>query len=294
MIEELEKQYEQKVLKTVETSTDESTHTVIKKSSEMVKSNISTQNTSKLKKPFVKRRKTIEKVTKIQNPSSITMTKKKSMKGYRSTASRLFASKRNNNLIQVPGRKTLSQLKLIQLYHNEELKGSDSDEGQTKPSKPDNVTVPPIKIPANQANRLPIMRSNSVRTEYYLNKARSYEEPKFTRTELNYYSRNYQLPTIASRMKRVTKSYFHTFNFKAIPFCAATSITPSHNIGINIQQFMNLLKTNQPLPLSGLSRTLTHNIELAAERLNGQPLSSLVSTAASKLGQVYLSVYGRT
>lgn len=268
----MELEYIQKY-KTTETSTD----AFEKSKSIIINPNKSDHSIVKPVKQPIKKKRIIEKTIKVPNPSNITMTKKRSLKPYRSVTNRLYG-KRNN--IQVNDKKTISQQKIIQLYRNDELKGSDSDETQTKPTKTDNITVPPIKIPQEHNNLL--SKRSLAQTEYFISKAHSYDEPKMTRTELNYYSRNYQLPTIASRMKRVTRTYFNTFNFKAIPFCVATSTSPSHNIGVNIQQFMNLLKTRQPM--RGLSRTLTHNIELAAERLNGQPLASLVSTAVSKLG----------
>lgn len=48
--------------------------------------------------------------------------------------------------------------------------------------------------------------------------------------------RNYELPTVSSKLKQVNRSYFDRFNFRNIPFVAGTSVTPSHNLGLNIQQ----------------------------------------------------------
>lgn len=48
--------------------------------------------------------------------------------------------------------------------------------------------------------------------------------------------RNYELPTVASKMKRVNRSYFNRFNFRNIPFVVGTSVTPSYNLGLNIQE----------------------------------------------------------
>lgn len=47
---------------------------------------------------------------------------------------------------------------------------------------------------------------------------------------------NYEMPTLASRLKRSNRSYFSRLNFQNIPFVVGTSITPSHNLGLNIQQ----------------------------------------------------------
>lgn len=51
-----------------------------------------------------------------------------------------------------------------------------------------------------------------------------------------FYPRNYELPTMASKMKRVVKPYYHHFNIRNIPFVVGTSLSPSHNLGLNIQQ----------------------------------------------------------
>jgi len=44
------------------------------------------------------------------------------------------------------------------------------------------------------------------------------------------------MPTLASKLKRSGRSYFSRFNFRNIPFVVGTSVTPSHNLGLNIQQ----------------------------------------------------------
>ncbi|CAH2035536.1 unnamed protein product, partial [Iphiclides podalirius] len=49
--------------------------------------------------------------------------------------------------------------------------------------------------------------------------------------------RNYELPTVASRMKRnAARLYAATTNTTNIPFIVSKSTAPSHNIGVNIQQ----------------------------------------------------------
>ncbi|XP_015603914.1 uncharacterized protein LOC107271884 [Cephus cinctus] len=55
--------------------------------------------------------------------------------------------------------------------------------------------------------------------------------------------RNYEMPTVASKLKQVSRSYFNRFNFKNIPFVVGTSVTPSHNLGLNIQQVLSIMKT---------------------------------------------------
>ncbi|XP_022918653.2 uncharacterized protein [Onthophagus taurus] len=114
----------------------------------------------------------------------------------------------------------------------------------------------------------------------------TYSEPNAPRMEcynnMITCSRNYELPTIASKMKQVAKRYLREFNLNAIPFCPTKSTSPSHNIGINIQQVMNILKTRQPL--SGISPTLAHNIGIAAGKLRNRSLSAMASTIGSRAG----------
>lgn len=47
---------------------------------------------------------------------------------------------------------------------------------------------------------------------------------------------NYEMPTLASKLKRANRSYFSRFSFRNIPFVVGTSVTPSHNLGLNIQE----------------------------------------------------------
>uniref|UniRef100_A0A0C9QMX4 Cep57 protein n=1 Tax=Fopius arisanus TaxID=64838 RepID=A0A0C9QMX4_9HYME len=58
---------------------------------------------------------------------------------------------------------------------------------------------------------------------------------------------NYQQPTFASKLKCVNRCYLTArFNLRNIPFVVGTSITPSHNLGLNIQQVLSLMKSKQP------------------------------------------------
>lgn len=95
------------------------------------------------------------------------------------------------------------------------------------------------------------------------------------------YNKNYELPTIASKMKQVAKNYFQNFTFRTIPFVPATSTSPSHNLGINIQQVLSIMKGRKPI--SGISPTLAYNIELAANKLGSRPFTALVSNLGSRL-----------
>lgn len=53
---------------------------------------------------------------------------------------------------------------------------------------------------------------------------------------------NYEMPTLASKLKRANRSYFSRFNFRNIPFVVGTSVTPSHNLGLNIQQVCYMIQ----------------------------------------------------
>ncbi|XP_011690061.1 PREDICTED: uncharacterized protein LOC105451365 isoform X3 [Wasmannia auropunctata] len=66
-----------------------------------------------------------------------------------------------------------------------------------------------------------------------------YDDPLFTP--------NYEMPTLASKLKRSGRSYFSRFNFRNIPFVVGTSVTPSYNLGLNIQQVLSVMKTRQPI-----------------------------------------------
>lgn len=197
---------------------------------------------------------------------------------------------------------------LIELFHNKDVKGSDSDDSNGKGGskiKKDNIKprerqkaggglVPPLDINKKATNYTEDFQNNRHTSTHGPSgtllpvKDIDYCEPAAPRNE--YYScnmhravsKNYELPTVASKLKEVAKSYLHAFNFRTIPFCPAKSTTPSHNIGINIQQVMSIMKTRQPL--SGISPTLAHNIGLAADKLNSKPLQVLVSTLSSRLG----------
>lgn len=59
--------------------------------------------------------------------------------------------------------------------------------------------------------------------------------------------KNYSQPTISSKSKQVDKNMWNTLNVKSIPFIAATSTAPSHNIGVNIQQVLSIIKKRQPV-----------------------------------------------
>ncbi|XP_020296451.1 structural maintenance of chromosomes protein 3 homolog isoform X2 [Pseudomyrmex gracilis] len=78
-------------------------------------------------------------------------------------------------------------------------------------------------------------------------KLHQYENAVFNRFNDPTFTPSYEMPTLASRLKRSNKSYFSKFNFRNIPFVVGTSVTPSHNLGLNIQQVLNVIKMRQPL-----------------------------------------------
>lgn len=194
---------------------------------------------------------------------------------------------------------------LVELYHNIAAKTSDSDDSNNINNK-DSTTKTQISKQKGGGD-LPItspqpVSTFQVHTEQPIAPSRPVTNRTFTTRALTpinengyieqepmisneCYTKNYELPTIASKMKQVTKCYLQSFNFRSIPFCAAKSTSPSHNIGINIQQVMSIIKTRQPI--TGISPTLAHNISLAAGRLQSRPLSTLVSSLSSKVGYVF-------
>lgn len=226
--------------------------------------------------------------------------KKKKLKRLQSSSKNIL-SRRSSTFENSKQFKQFATENLIELYHNAGAKGSDSDDsngdGKTKKLRHakvrqkagGNERIPPLPIHSNHpqlaAKATVIKQHEMTREELVPVRETDYDEPEAPRIDGNNlygFSRSYELPTIASKLKEVAKSYLHSFNFRSIPFCAAKSTTPSHNIGINIQQVMSIIKTRQPV--DGISPTLAHNIGLVAEKLNSKPLHALVSTLSSRMG----------
>lgn len=140
---------------------------------------------------------------------------------------------------------------LVELYHNVSVNESESDDSNHVVKKLASVTR---SIPAVRLKMSPVvspLHSSDLRadTQILENLNASHCKALTPIQEVTYneaspqriycYSSNakrYQLPTVASRMRKVNKCYLQTFNFRTIPFCAAKSTSASHNIGINIQQ----------------------------------------------------------
>lgn len=125
----------------------------------------------------------------------------------------------------------------MEIYHNLAAKNSDSDEGQlNRPKKPMTrseeiqvdtnfrieeeadehiVEVPPLRIPERINQGLNTHRDfiHCLTSDKVTQNEEVYEPPEAPRT-VSCYSKNYELPTIASRMKQAAKYYLNTFNFK--------------------------------------------------------------------------------
>lgn len=238
-------------------------------------------------------------VEKDSNHASVA-NKRKKLKRLQSSSKHVMG-KKSGTLENPKQFKQYATENLIELYHNVSIKPSDSDDsnGDGKTRKMGNIRarqktggdqrIPPLAIHTNN-RRFPRTEAlkqqsnaNNKRRDHIPVKETDYEEPEAPRDDFEF-SRSYTHPTIASKLKEVAKTYLESFTFQTIPFCAAKSTTASHNIGINIQQVMSVIKTRQPL--EGISPTLAHNIGLVAEKLNSKPLHALVATLSSRMGQV--------
>ncbi|KAL0269640.1 UNVERIFIED_CONTAM: hypothetical protein PYX00_007300 [Menopon gallinae] len=72
--------------------------------------------------------------------------------------------------------------------------------------------------------------------------------------------KSYCQPTISSKKKRVERNILanlNNINLKNIPFIAATSTAPSHNIGVNIQQVLSIMKKHHANPNSDMFPVLS-------------------------------------
>lgn len=126
----------------------------------------------------------------------------------------------------------------MEIYHNTAAKNSDSDEGNLQKSKIKRLSVnqirknassrilnksfanevPPLDIPEKNETighqegegDAPVLPLETLQSLEQTN----LEPLQAPRTEISCYSKNYELPTIASRMKQVAKSYLSSFTFK--------------------------------------------------------------------------------
>ncbi|XP_014238745.1 uncharacterized protein LOC106660325 [Trichogramma pretiosum] len=98
-------------------------------------------------------------------------------------------------------------------------------------------------------------------------------------------TRNYQLPTKSSRLKQVERSFQHELQVRGIPFVVGTSLSRSHNIGLNVQQVLGLIKTKQPA-VPGISSLLIRKVSRGM-----QPVSSLLEHLKSSASYCDGSAY---
>lgn len=126
----------------------------------------------------------------------------------------------------------------MEIYHNVAAKNSDSDESHPTRNKRSQLTMvqrQPMENHMPPENIPPLNILNPIKTEPYphvpeikteiiatpqpvkTSRATTYDPPDAPRT-ISCYSKNYELPTIASRLKQVAKCYLNTFNFKVFYF----------------------------------------------------------------------------
>ncbi|XP_077264067.1 uncharacterized protein LOC143898447 isoform X2 [Temnothorax americanus] len=101
---------------------------------------------------------------------------------------------------------------------------------------------------------------------------------------------SYGMPTLASKLKRSSRSYFSRFNFRNIPFVVGTSVTPSHNLGLNIQQVLSVMKTRQPIA-SDVTPSLIRKVSrgmrpmsILLNQMNGHYEGSILNVSSQMTG----------
>ncbi|XP_014487962.1 PREDICTED: uncharacterized protein LOC106751555 isoform X2 [Dinoponera quadriceps] len=102
---------------------------------------------------------------------------------------------------------------------------------------------------------------------------------------------NYEMPTVASKLKRSSRSYFGRFNFRNIPFVVSTSVTPSHNLGLNIQQVLSIMKTRQstdiaPFFIRKVSRS-ARPVSTFLEQMSVRCVKSIFDLESSTTGRLH-------
>ncbi|GLV33872.1 hypothetical protein CBL_11244 [Carabus blaptoides fortunei] len=244
-------------------------------------------------------------VTKVSGDSgqvSLMKCKRKVIGKLRTQSSRtLLLKKPYSRAVKTAGiidKRLMKNEKLIELYHNSAAKiiteSEDNIPDQKQPQKTGgnrvsrgnqsvapsaSTSAPPPPAAAGEGNYGP---QEDETLEMYKAPLTPIEENERHR-DGGSSCKSYYLPTIASKMKQVTTTYFENFNFRTIPFIAAKSTSPSHNLGVNIQQVLSIIKGRKPL--EGISPTLAYNIELAATKLGSRPLSALVSNLGSRMAR---------
>ncbi|XP_076753315.1 uncharacterized protein LOC143424842 [Xylocopa sonorina] len=126
---------------------------------------------------------------------------------------------------------------------------------------------------------------SSTMEKYNLHKARAIIQASQCNPIINH---NYEMPTLASKLKRTNRLYFSGFNFRNIPFVVGTSVTPSHNLGLNIQEVLSIMKTRHstgnaiaPLFIRKISRGMKPVSILMEQISNQQSKLSRMNTQIS-------------
>ncbi|EFN87312.1 hypothetical protein EAI_06082 [Harpegnathos saltator] len=144
----------------------------------------------------------------------------------------------------------------------------------------------------------PSVTTDSVQKQYNSNdsptqcKAHQREQTVYGEFNDSMFTPNYEMPTLASKLKRSSRSYFGRFNSRNIPFVVSTSVTPSHNLGLNIQQVLNVMKTRQPimdditpLLIRKVSRSM-RPVSTLLEQINMQYDRSIFDLKSQTTGQL--------
>ncbi|XP_011872993.1 PREDICTED: uncharacterized protein LOC105564867 [Vollenhovia emeryi] len=115
-------------------------------------------------------------------------------------------------------------------------------------------------------------------------------ERAFNRHDDPMFMPSYEMPTLASKLKRSGRSYFSRFSFRNIPFVVGTSVTPSHNLGLNIQQVLSVIKTRQPIASDvtpSLIRKVSRGmrpVSILLDQMNGHYEGSLLNVSPQTTG----------
>ncbi|XP_043268409.1 uncharacterized protein [Venturia canescens] len=172
-----------------------------------------------------------------------------------------WRTKGSHRLVENNGKRIFNEIEeqKPKEQHNSELNQSKDNCGNEAKSYQDNLTEPsdfrfgePNRI-NDEANFLVGQAENKILKEYRNNDNQEVLQdcqiPHILSPSYDPFpTRNYESPTVSSRMKRVQRSYFNRFNFRNIPFVVGTSVTPSYNLGLNIQEALSLMKTRQLMP----------------------------------------------
>ncbi|XP_039311627.1 uncharacterized protein LOC105202730 isoform X3 [Solenopsis invicta] len=115
-------------------------------------------------------------------------------------------------------------------------------------------------------------------------------ERAFSRYDDPTFMASYEMPTLASKLKRSCRSYYSRYNFRNIPFVVGTSVTPSHNLGLNIQQVLSVMKMRQSIASDitpSLIRKVSRGIKpmsIFLDQMNGHYEGSVLDVSSQMSG----------